>query len=101
MLGHKIGIDRLQIQFSALEDLIAQDNTVRVIDAFVDSLELKELGFQHTETKNIGASAYNPAILLKIYFYGYYNRIRSSRLLEKECTRNIEILLYRTIFLIV
>ena len=84
MIGHKVGIDRQQIQFSALEDLIAEDNVVRVIDAFVDMLDLKSFGFQHLETKNIGASAYHPAVLLKIYFYGYYNRIRSSRKLELE-----------------
>jgi transposase len=90
MIGHKIGIDRFQMQFNALEDLIAGDNLVRVVDAFVDSLDLKTYGFHHMETKNIGASAYHPSILLKIYFYGYFNRIRSSRMLEKECTRNIE-----------
>ena len=90
MIGHKLGIDRHQMQFSALEDLIAEDNVVRVIDAFVDMLDLKTFGFQHLDTKNIGASAYHPSVLLKIYFYGYYNRIRSSRKLELECTRNIE-----------
>lgn len=90
MVGHKLGIDRHQMQFSALEDLIAADNVVRVIDAFVDMLDLKTFGFNHLDTKNIGASAYHPSVLLKIYFYGYYNRIRSSRKLELECTRNIE-----------
>jgi transposase len=90
MIGHKIGIDRHQIQFNALEDLIAADNVVRVVDAFVDMLDLKTLGFQHLETKNIGASAYHPSVFLRIYFYGYYNRIRSSRMLERECNRNIE-----------
>jgi transposase len=90
MIGHKIGIDRFQMQFNALEDLIAGDNLVRVVDAFVDSLDLKTFGFHHVETKNIGASAYHPSILLKLYFYGYFNRIRSSRMLEKECLRNIE-----------
>lgn len=78
------------MQFSALEDLIASDNVVRVVDAFVDSLDLKTFGFQHIDMKAIGASAYHPSILLKIYFYGYYNRIRSSRKLELECARNIE-----------
>jgi transposase len=90
MIGHKIGIDRFQMQFNALEDLIAEDNLVRVVDAFVDSLDLNTYGFHHTETTSIGASAYHTSILLKIYFYGYFNRIRSSRMLEKECTRNIE-----------
>jgi transposase len=90
MIGHKIGIDRLQMKFESLEDLIAPDNVVRVVDAFVDMLDLKTFGFHHLETKKIGASAYHPSIYLRIYFYGYYNRIRSSRMLERECTRNIE-----------
>lgn len=90
MSQHKIGISRHQMQFSALEDLIAQDNVVRVVDAFVDALDLNTFGFQHIDMKAIGASAFHPSVLLKIYFYGYYNRIRSSRKLEAECTRNIE-----------
>jgi transposase len=90
MIGHKIGTDRLQMQFSSLEDLIDQDNVVRVVDAFIDMLDLKTFGFHHLETKKIGASAYHPSVHLRILFYGYYNRIRSSRMLEKECTRNVE-----------
>lgn len=90
MSHHKIGTARNQISFGTLDDQIAPDNPVRVMDAFVDMLDLKTFGFQHVQSKQKGAPSYHPAVLLKIYFYGYFNRIRSSRKLEKECERNIE-----------
>lgn len=74
-----------------LEDWVSPDNEVRVIDAFVDWLDLKVLGFQHTTDNLLGTSVYPPSMLLKLYLYGYLNRIRSSRRLELECTRNIEL----------
>jgi transposase len=74
-----------------LEPLIGEDNTVRVIDAFVDALDLASLGFAHVCLNNTGAPPYDPALLLKLYFYGYFNRIRSSRMLERECARNLEL----------
>ena len=90
MSQHRMGIDRNQFQFSCLEDLIAEDNTVRVIDAFVDILDFKALGFAHLQPKKTGNPPYHPALMLRIYLYGYLNRVRSSRKLEAECTRNIE-----------
>ena len=90
MSQHRIGIDRNQFQFSCLEDLIAEDNPVRVIDAFVDILDFKALGFAHLQPKKTGNPPYHPALMLRIYLYGYLNRVRSSRKLEAECTRNIE-----------
>ena len=78
------------MSFGSLEDQIAPDNPVRIIDAFVDMLDLKTFGFQHAQPKHRGAPGFHPSVLLKIYFYGYFNRIRSSRKLEKECGRNIE-----------
>ena len=90
MSQHRIGIDRHQFQFSCLEDLIAADNAVRVIDAFVDILDFKALGFAHLQPKKTGNPPYHPALMLRIYLYGYLNRVRSSRKLEAECTRNIE-----------
>ncbi|MDZ7880435.1 MAG: IS1182 family transposase [Saprospiraceae bacterium] len=90
MVGHKKGIARNQVAFICLEDLISQDNTVRVIDAFVDILNFEQLGFAHIKPKQTGAPAYHPALMLRIYLYGYLNRIRSSRKLEVECYRNIE-----------
>ncbi|WP_245574855.1 IS1182 family transposase [Aequorivita capsosiphonis] len=75
----------------SLEDSIEMDNSARAIDQFVDSLNLAELGFRSVYTEN-GPPAYHPAILLKLYIYGYMNRVRSSRQLEKECRRNIEVM---------
>ena len=90
MSQHKSGTARNQMSFGSLDDQIGTENPVRIIDAFLDMLDLKTLGFQHVQVKQKGAPSFHPAVLLKIYFYGYFNRIRSSRKLEKECERNIE-----------
>jgi transposase len=92
MVHHRLGEARNQITFSCLDDLIPADNIVRVIDAFVDILDFDTLGFAHFKTKESGTPPYHPALLLKIYLYGYLNRVRSSRKLEKECLRNIEMI---------
>src|ERR1700722_14969007 len=75
-----------------LDDYIAEDNPVRVIDVFVDELDLKGLGFEGIQPEVTGRPAYHPASLLKIYIYGYLNRIQSSRRLERETQRNIELI---------
>lgn len=75
-----------------LDDLIGEDNAVRVIDAFVDSLDLNALGFARIESKATGRPPYHPGDLLKLYLYGYMYRIRSCRRLERECHKNIEVL---------
>ena len=75
-----------------LDDLIGEDNAVRVIDAFVDSLDLKALGFARIEAKATGRPPYHPGDLLKLYLYGYLYRLRSCRRLERECHTNIEVL---------
>jgi transposase len=75
-----------------LDDLIGDDNAVRVIDAFVDSLDLKALGFARIEVKATGRPPYHPGDLLKLYLYGYMHRVRSSRRLERECHTNLEVL---------
>ena len=67
------------------------DNPVRLMDAFVDKLDLQKLGFTNTIHKSEGRPPYAPSVLLKLYLYGYLNRIRSSRKLERECLRNIEL----------
>jgi transposase len=87
------GKDRNQIPLfvSSLEGAIAQDNEIRLIDMFVDSLKLDDFGFKLNYIEN-GRPAYHPSALLKLYIYGYMNRIRSSRILEKECGRNIELM---------
>jgi transposase len=74
-----------------LEDSIEQDNSVRAIEQFVNQLDLADLGFRQDHTEN-GPPAYHPSVLLKLYIYGYLNRTRSSRQLEKECHRNIELM---------
>ncbi|MFT2011611.1 transposase, partial [Pontibacter sp. 13R65] len=76
---------------ASLEELISPDNEVRFIDAFVESLPLERLGFR-TDFPENGRPAYHPATLLKLLLYGYLNRIRSSRCLEKECGRNLEVM---------
>jgi transposase len=87
------GQDRRQTHIFpvSLEESIDPDNEVRVIDLFVDSLPLKEFGFGMDFIEN-GRPAYHPADMLKLYIYGYLNKIRSSRDLEKECKRNIEVM---------
>lgn len=75
----------------SLEDSIDSDNEVRLIDLFVDSLPLSDFGFNIDFTEN-GRPAYHSSDLLKLYIYGYLNKIRSSRDLEKSCKRNIEVM---------
>src|SRR5450631_1672697 len=75
-----------------LDDWIDENNSVRAIDAFVDALELVDLGFAGVDPAATGRPSYHPAILLKLYIYGYLNRVQSSRRLEREAGRNLEVL---------
>src|SRR5438874_3188991 len=88
-----VGDDRSQSTLfpERLDDYLSEDNPVRAIDVFVDELDLGELGFGGVEPEATGRPAYHPATLLKIYVYGYLNRVQSSRRLERECQRNIEL----------
>ena len=94
IMSHRTGQDRVQFCLFAtpLDEMIPQDNIVRVIDAFVDAIDLDKLGFTHVTSLKRGAPPYHPGVLLKIYMYGYLNRVRSSRRLEVECGRNIELM---------
>ena len=85
------GKDRSQTEFFCLEQAVSEDNEVRLMDLFVGALPLAEYGFKMDFIDN-GRPAYHPADLLKLFIYGYLNRIRSSRHLEKECKRNIELM---------
>src|SRR6186997_355443 len=85
------GTNRNQTYFATLEDQVSADNPVRLIDAFIDKLELEKLGFTRTIHHSEGRPPYAPAVFLKLYLYGYLNKIRSSRKLEKECSRNTEL----------
>jgi len=75
-----------------LEELIPEDHVCRVLDAFVDRLNMQELGFQRAEAAETGRPGYDPRDLLKLYLYGYLQQIRSSRRLESECQRNLELM---------
>ncbi len=82
----------------AVDDYVGSDNPVRFIDAFVDGLDLAAAGFLRVAAKATGRPGYAPGDLLKLYIYGYLNRVRSSRRLEAECHRNIEVIwLLRTV----
>ena len=88
------GEDRSQSTLfpESLDDYIAEDNPVRAIDVFVDELDLAKLGFDGMQPEATGRPAYHPSALLKIYIYGYLNRIQSSRRLERETQRNVELI---------
>lgn len=85
------GKDRDQVEFFSLSQAISDDNEVRLIDLFVHAINLSEYGFK-TDFIDNGRPAYHPTDLLKLFIYGYMNRIRSSRQLEKECKRNLELM---------
>ena len=88
------GADRVQSTLlpECLDDWIDEENPVRAVDAFVDALDLKELGFDGVEPAATGRPAFHPSVLLKLYIYGYLNRVQSSRRLEREAGRNLEVL---------
>src|SRR5262244_2767974 len=88
------GIDRGQSTLfpEYLEDWIGEDNAVRAIDVFVDEFDLAELGFGGVEPEATGRPSYQPSVLLKLYIYGYLNRVQSSRRLEREALRNVEVM---------
>jgi transposase len=89
-MQHIQGISRHQLQLGSLEDTISRDNPVRFIDVFVHSINLEKIGFIPRILKTEGRPSFDSKVFLKIYLYGYLNGIRSSRRLEKECLRNLE-----------
>src|SRR3990167_6290349 len=88
------GINREQVLLfpESVDDYISEDNPARFIDKFVNPLDLNESGFTHTKKRVAGRNSYDPADMLKLYIYGYVNRIRSSRRLELETKRNVELM---------
>ena len=88
------GVDRGQWTLlpECLDDWIGEDNPVRAIDAFVDALDLMELGFAGVEPAATGRPSFHPSVHLKLYIYGYLNRVQSSRRLEREAGRNLEVI---------
>ena len=75
-----------------LDDFVPADHVCRVIDAFVEKLEMSDLGFERAKAADTGRPGYDPRDFLKLYLYGYLNQIRSSRRLEAECRRNVELM---------
>lgn len=94
MSGFIVGVGRDQVTLfpEQLEDWIGEDHPVRVVDVFVDALDLVEIGFDRVAPAQTGRPGYHPSVLLKLYIYGYLNRIASSRRLEREAGRNIEVM---------
>ena len=88
------GEDRSQVILlpECLDDFVGEDNPVRVIDVFIDELDLTGLGFDGVAPADTGRPAYHPAVLLKLYLYGYLHRMQSCRRLEAETQRNVELI---------
>lgn len=84
--------EQLSLFPTSLDDYVEEDNPVRVVDAFIDELDLEALGFAGVMPASTGRPAYHPATLLKLYLYGYFNRVQSSRRLEREAKRNVEVM---------
>jgi transposase len=93
MSGFIKGEDRTQATLfpERLDDYVTEDSPVRVIDVFIDELDLTDLGFK-TQPNNTGRPAYHPSTMLKLFVYGYLNRVQSSRRLEREAQRNVELM---------
>jgi transposase len=94
MAGFVRGVDRGQCTLlpPSLDDYVAADNPVRAVDLFVEGLDLGKLGFKKVQPLETGRPGYDPKAMLKIYIYGYLNRVPSSRRLERECQRNLELI---------
>src|SRR6201984_3022481 len=94
MAGFVAGLDRGQATLlpECLEDWVDESNPVRAVDVFVDALELRDLGFDGVTPAATGRPAYHPSLMLKLYIYGYLTRVQSSRRLEREAGRNLEVM---------
>lgn len=86
------GQDRNQIQMISLEEMVDKQSLVRIIDAFVDMLDLQQFEFNYFQLNKEGRPPFHPATMMKLYLYGYQNSIRSCRKLEKACKTNIELM---------
>ena len=94
MQGFVQGADRQQTTLlpECLDDWVDEGNAIRAVDVFVDALELRDLGFDGVDPAATGRPAYHPSPMLKLYIYGYLNRVQSSRRLEREAGRNLEVM---------
>ena len=91
-MGHLVGENREQVRLFSLEDMIPEECIARVIDRFIEVLDFEKLNFTNSEPAVLGRPSYPPKVLAKLYVYGYENGIRSSRKLEKETLRNLEVM---------
>jgi transposase len=91
-MAYLYGADRRQTEIFCLEDFIASDALVRIIDAFCDQIDYVNLNFRGKFSSDNCRPNYHPSLLLRLYLYGYLNGVRSSRKLEQECTRNLEVM---------
>src|SRR3981189_3747602 len=94
MPGFVAGLDRGQATLlpECLEDWVDESNSIRAVDVFVEALDLRDLGFEGVDPAATGRPAYHPSPMLKLYIYGYLNRVQSSRRLEREAGRNVEVM---------
>jgi transposase/cyclophilin family peptidyl-prolyl cis-trans isomerase len=92
VMGYVEGTGREQVQLLAFDEMVAEDSMARLIDRFIEVCDLKKMGFSHTKPEQIGRPSYDPRSMSKLYVYGYENGVRSSRKLEKETQRNIEVM---------
>ena len=93
-MNHIQGTNRHQIKLLSWDQMIPKESMVRIIDVFVDHLPLDQMGFKKVKLHKEGGPPYHPAVLLKLYLYGYQNGLRSYRKLEKACTNNIDLFGY-------
>src|SRR3989441_12382185 len=84
--------EQLYLLPEAIDDYVGPENPVRFLDVFVEKLDLEGLGFQYATPAETGRPPYDPGDLLRLYLYGYLNQVRSSRRLERECNRNVELM---------
>ncbi|GHV42539.1 hypothetical protein FACS189490_11750 [Clostridia bacterium] len=93
-MGYKQGENREQLTLNplCLDDYVGEDSVCRVIDAFVNTLDMAALDFKYAKPADRGCSPYDPKMFMKLYIYGYMNRIRSSRRLQAETSRNMEVM---------
>lgn len=85
-------VNQINIMPMCLDDMVSQDNPVRAIAAIVEHMNINSIGFDHSEVKSTGRRSYSPVDMFKLYAYSYYNGIRSSRKIERESHRNIEVM---------
>src|SRR5215469_12999678 len=93
-MGYKVGVDKKQLSLLpvSLDEYVAEEHICRIINAFVEQLDMAALGYKYAECKDTGSPPYDPRMMLALYLYGYLHRVRSSRRLRDEAVRNVEVM---------